>query len=49
MLYSKSYEVDNEGDTDYGESDISKEELDLSIEKLGCSPMKLVGQRDRVG
>ena len=49
MLYSKSHGDDNEGDTDYYESDISKEELDLSIEKLGCSPMKLIGHRDRVG
>eukprot|EP00795_Rhopilema_esculentum_P014951 gene14951-6099_t len=30
-------------------SDISKEELDLSIEKLGCSAMKLIGHMDRVG
>ena len=34
---------------DCNESYISKEKLDLSIEYLECSPVKLIGQMNRVG
>ena len=45
----KSSEDDDESDKDYEESNISKEELNMSIDNLGCSPVKLIGHRDRGG